>query len=207
MCVRTQRERRDDNEELAMTTAPAATRIRDGAELPAAGLWKVDPGHAEVAFVGRHFLLTKVRGRFTGVDAEVTIGDDPADTSVTVTIDMTSVNSGDDTRDNHLRSGDLFDIASHPTATFRSTAVSWDGAAGSLTGDLTIKGTTRPVTLTVGYLGYAQDPWGTDRAVFSARGRINREDWGVTWNMPLARGGLLVSTEIDLELEVELIRA
>jgi polyisoprenoid-binding protein YceI len=190
-----------------MTTAPAATRILGGTELPAAGLWKVDPGHAEVAFVGRHFMLTKIRGRFTGVDAEVTIGDDPAGTSVTVTIDMASVTSGDSTRDNHLRSGDLFDIATYPTATFRSTAVRWDGTAGTLAGDLTIKGTTKPVTLTVGYLGYVQDLSGSDRAVFSARGRINREDWGVTWNMPLARGGLLVSTEIDLELEVELVRA
>jgi polyisoprenoid-binding protein YceI len=189
-----------------MTTASAATRVLGGVELPAAGLWKVDPGHAEVAFVGRHFLLTKVRGRFTGVDAEVHIGADPASTKVTVTIDMASVTSGDDTRDNHLRSGDLFDIASYPTAAFRSTAVRWDGTSGTMEGDLTIKGVTRPVTLTVSYLGYAEDPWGTDRAVFSARGRINREDWGVTWNMPLARGGLLVSTEIDLELEVELIR-
>jgi len=189
-----------------VTTASAATRVIDGAELPAAGLWKVDPGHAEVAFVGRHFLLTKVRGRFTGVDAEVRIGEDPAASSVTVTIDMASVHSGDETRDSHLRSADLFDVANHPTAAFRSTAVGWDGTSGTLTGDLTIKGITRPVTLTVSYLGYAEDPWGSDRVVFSARGRINREDWGVTWNMPLARGGLLVSTEIDLELEVELIR-
>jgi polyisoprenoid-binding protein YceI len=189
-----------------VTRASAATRVLGGAELPAAGLWKVDPGHAEVAFVGRHFLLTKVRGRFTGVDAEVCIGEDPAASTVTVTIDMASVHSGDGTRDSHLRSSDLFDVANHPTATFRSTAVAWDGTSGTLTGDLTIKGVTKPVTLTVGYLGYAEDPWGNDRAVFSARGRINREDWGVTWNMPLARGGLLVSTEIDLELEVELIR-
>ena len=86
-----------------MTTASAATREVGGAELPAAGLWKVDPGHAEVAFVGRHFLLTKVRGRFTGVDGEIHIGEDPEASSVTVTIDMASVNSGDGTRDSHLR--------------------------------------------------------------------------------------------------------
>jgi polyisoprenoid-binding protein YceI len=186
--------------------ATAATRIVDGAELPAAGTWKVDPGHAEVGFVGRHFMLTKVRGRFTGVDAVVQIGADPAETTVEVTIDMTTVTSGDSTRDNHLKSADLFDVEQYPTATFRSTGIGWDGLAGSMTGDLTIKGTTRRVTLEVEYLGYAQDPWGSDRTVFSARGRINREDWGVTWNMPLARGGLLVSTEIGLELEIELIR-
>lgn len=187
-----------------MTESTTPTRVLNGVEVPAAGVWKVDPGHAEVAFVGRHFMLTKVRGRFTGVDGTVTIGDDPTDSSVSVTIDMNSVNSGDDTRDNHLRSADLFDVANHPVATFESIDVSWDGSTGTITGDLTVKGVTKPVHLTVDYLGYAEDPWGNRKAVFSARGRINRENWGITWNMPLARGGLLVSKEIDLEFEVEL---
>jgi polyisoprenoid-binding protein YceI len=172
--------------------------------VPAAGTWKVDPGHAEVGFVGRHFMLTKVRGRFTGVDGTVSIGQRMQDTTVSVKIDMASVNSGDDTRDNHLRSADFFDAENHPAATFESTEVSWDGSTGSMTGTLTIKEVGKPVTLTVDYLGYAEDPWGNKKAVFSARGRINREDWGLSWNMPLAKGGLLVSKEIELELEVEL---
>jgi polyisoprenoid-binding protein YceI len=149
-------------------------------------------------------MLTKVRGRFTGVEGTVIVGEDPKDSTVSVTIDMTTVNSGDDTRDDHLRSADLFDVQNHPTATFQSTEVRWDGSTGVVTGELTINGVTKPVELTVDYLGYAEDPWGNRKAVFSARGRINREDWGITWNMPLARGGLLVSKEIDLELEVEL---
>lgn len=187
-----------------MTETTAPTRILNGVELPAARVWKVDPGHAEVGFIGRHFMLTKVRGRFTGVEGTVIVGEDPKDSTVSVTIDMTTVNSGDDIRDDHLRSADLFDVQNHPTATFQSTEVRWDGSTGVVTGELTINGVTKPVELTVDYLGYAEDPWGNRKAVFSARGRINREDWGITWNMPLARGGLLVSKEIDLELEVEL---
>ena len=190
-----------------MSEATVPTRIVDGVELPAAGIWKVDPGHADVAFVGRHFMLTKVRGRFTGIDGTVTVGEDPADSAVSVTIDMTTVNSGDETRDNHLRSGDLFDVENHPTATFESTEVTWTGNSGTMVGQLTIRGISKPVTLTVDYLGYAEDPWGNKKAVFSARSRINREDWGVSWNMPIARGGLLVSREIDLELNVELAPA
>ncbi|MGI6876067.1 YceI family protein [Amycolatopsis sp. 3B14] len=190
-----------------MTGSTTPTRRLGEVELPAAGTWRIDPGHAEVAFVGRHFMLTKVRGRFTGVDGAVEIAENPADSKVSVTIDMASVHSGDQARDDHLRSADFFDVPAHPTATFVSGDVRWDGSRGSMTGELTIKGVTRPVTLAVDYVGYAQDPWDNHRAVFSARGRLNREDWGLTWNMPLARGGLLVSKEIDLELEVELVYA
>jgi polyisoprenoid-binding protein YceI len=190
-----------------MTSETASpTRVVDGVELPAAGTWKVDPGHAEVGFVGRHFMLTKVRGRFTDVDSTVWVGERPKDSKVTAVIDMASVESGDKTRDDHLRSGDFFDVANHPKATFESTSVSWDGTSGKMVGDLTIKGVTSPVTLDVDYLGYARDPWEGDRIVFSARGKINREDWGLGWNMILDSGGLLVSKEIELALEIEAVR-
>jgi polyisoprenoid-binding protein YceI len=182
------------------------TRTVGGVELPAAGTWVVDPGHAEVGFVGRHFGLTKVRGRFTGISGTVTIGERPEASHVEVTIDMASVSSGDRTRDDHLRSSDLFDVAHHPTASYRSTGVSIDGTTGRLDGELTIKGISRPVRLDVTYLGHVADPWGGERAVFSATGRIDRHDWGLTWNMVLEAGGLLVSKEITLELEVELVR-
>ena len=172
-----------------------------------AGTWKVDPGHAEVGFVGRHFGLTKIRGRFVGVDGTVDIAPDVAESSVEVVIDMASVNSGDDTRDNHLRSADMFDVTVHPTATYRSTALTVAGDRARMDGELTLKGITRPVTLDVELLGAATDPWGNDRLVLSAHGRINREDWGLTWNVVLEAGGLLVSKEITLEIEVELVRA
>jgi polyisoprenoid-binding protein YceI len=126
---------------------------------------------------------------------------------VHVVIDMASVSSGSQTRDDHLRSDDFFDVANHPQATFRSTGVVTMGAEARMTGELTIKGITRPVTLDAEYLGQATDPWGAERAIFSASGTINREDWGLTWNMALEAGGLLVSKEIRLEIEVELVRA
>lgn len=183
-----------------------AIRTLHGIELPSAGSWVIDPGHTEVGFVGRHFGLTKVRGRFTGVSGTVTIGEEPNDSSVDVTIDTASVSSGDQSRDDHLRSPDFFDVVAHPQATFRSTAASFDGASGTLDGELTIKGVTKPVRLRVDYLGHATDPWGGERAVFTASGKIHREDWGLTWNMLLEAGGLLVSKEITIELELELIR-
>jgi polyisoprenoid-binding protein YceI len=188
------------------TGSESAVRTVGGVELPAAGTWRIDPGHAEVGFVGRHFGLTKVRGRFTGVAGDVVVADDPADSQVTVEIDVASVHSGDATRDDHLRSADLFDAAAHPTATFRSTGLALEGTSGRLAGELTLKGVTRPLTLDVDYLGHARDPWDNDRAVFSASATLDREDWGLTWNMLLEAGGLLVSKEIRLEIEVELIR-
>ena len=184
----------------------SATRSINGIQLPPAGTWKVDPGHAEVGFVGRHFGLTKVRGRFTGVDATVVVGDDITASTVEVVIDMASVSSGDQSRDDHLRSADFFDVEHHRRATFRSTGIVTNGSSGSISGELTIKDVTRPITLDVEYLGQAIDPSGGERAVFSASAVINRERWGLTWNMLLEAGGLLVSKEIRLEIEVELVR-
>jgi polyisoprenoid-binding protein YceI len=186
-------------------SARAATRIAGGAELPAPGRWQIDPGHTELAFIGRHFMLTRVRGRFTGVTGAIQVAEDPAQSTAAVTIDMASVDSGSQARDEHLRSADFFDTARHPTATFTGRAADWQGSHGLLAGDLTIRGITRPVTLQAEYLGYAADPWGGNRAVFTASGTLNREDWGLTWNMPLDGGGLLVSKEIRIEIELETV--
>jgi polyisoprenoid-binding protein YceI len=189
-----------------MTTTTAPIRVVDGVELPAAGTWRIDPGHTEVGFVGRHLVFTKVRGRFRGVEGRIRIEEDPADSDVEVTIDMTSVESGSDARDEHLRSADLFDVANHPTATFRGRADGWHGTTGRLAGELTVKGVTQPVVLDVEYLGFVADPWGGERAVFSASATIERERWGVGWNLVLESGGLLVSKEVRLELELEAVR-
>lgn len=192
-----------------VTVIPATSPILevDGVELPLPGTWKVDPGHAEVGFVGRHLMFSKVRGRFVDIDASVEIAGQVEGSRVEATIQMASVDSGDATRDAHLRSADLFDVDNHPTARFSSTGFEWHGRSGTLHGDLTIKGVTRPVQLHVDFLGGVTDPWDNERAVFDAAGRINREDWGITWNMALEAGGLLVSKEIDLVLHVELVRA
>ena len=185
--------------------AQAVTRLADGAELPAPGRWKIDPGHTELAFVGRHFMLTKVRGRFTGLSGVIQVAEDPGDTSVEVTIDMASVESGSQARDEHLRSADFFDVAQHSHGSFAGRAADWHGTQGLLTGQLTLRGVSRPVTLQAEYLGYAADPWGGHRAVFTAAGTVDREDWGLTWNLPLDGGGLLVSREIRIEIELEAV--
>ena len=188
-----------------MTATRSVNTTITTADRPAAGTWIVDPGHAEVGFVGRHFGLTKVRGRFTGVEGTVVVGDDTAASTIDVAIDMASVSSGDQGRDDHLRSADFFDVERHPRATFHSGSVVASGSSGSIPGELTIKGITRPVTLDVEYLGQVTDPWGGQRAVFSAAATIDREQWDLTWNMVLEAGGLLVSKEIRLEIEVELV--
>ena len=184
-----------------MLTTRSATPI----DRPATGLWVLDPGHADVGFVGRHFGLTKVRGRFTGLSGVIEVAEAPGDSTVAVTVDMTTVESGNDARDEHLRSADFFDVAHHPTATFSARAAGWQGTRGVLAGELTLRGVARPVTLEAEYVGYTADPWGGHRAVFTAAGSIDREDWGLTWNLPLDGGGLLVSNQIRIEIELEAV--
>jgi polyisoprenoid-binding protein YceI len=187
------------------TPAAAATRILAGVELPAPGRWQIDPGHTEAAFIGRHFMLTKIRGRLTGVTGTIVVADEPGESTVEVTIDMASVNSGSQARDDHLRSADFFDVARHPAAAFSGRSAGWRGTRGLLAGELTIRGIARQVTLQAEYLGHIADPWGGQRAIFTAEGTLNREDWDLTWNMPLDGGGLLVSKDIRIEIEAEAV--
>ena len=162
----------------------------------APGRWAIDPGHAEVTFIGRHFGLTKVRGRFTGIDGTVDVGPTIQESTIHVNIDMTTVESGSSDRDAHLRSGDLFDVETHPTATFRSSSIAATGSSGAIAGDLTIKGITRSVILDAEFVGSTIDTSDNERAVFTASTVVNRYDFDVTWNMALEAGGLLVSKEI-----------
>ena len=188
---------------MSITTTP--TRNFAGHVVPAAGTWDIDPGHTDVSFIGRHFMVTKVRGRFTGVTGAVVIGEDFEDSRVDVTIDMATVESGSAARDEHIKSAELFDVDQYPQATFRSTSVAWTGTSGTVHGDLTIHGVTKQVPLQVFFEGYARDPWGGDRAVFSARTKVNREDFDITWNMAVETGGVLVSKEIQIEIDLETV--
>ena len=183
------------------------TRTLDGHVLPAPGVWDIDPGHTDLAFVGRHFMVTKVRGRFTDVTGRVVIAPQMSDSSVEVTIGMASVESGSNDRDDHIRSADLFDVERYPTATFVSRRVEWSGTSGTVHGDLTIHGVTRRVPLIVSFEGHVPDPWGGHRAIFSARTAVNREEFGITWNMALEAGGLLVSKDVRIEIELETVLA
>ena len=184
---------------------PVVTRIADGAELPASGRWQLDPGHTELSFIGRHFMLTKVRGRFTGLSGVIEVAELPGDSTAEVTIDMASVESGNEARDEHLRSADFFDVVNHPTATFSARASGWQGTRGVLAGELTLRGVTRPVTLQAEYLGYAADPWGGHRAVFTAA--VQRQVPGQAPLVPVdgAGGGLVVSNQIRIEIELEAV--
>jgi polyisoprenoid-binding protein YceI len=192
-----------------MSTTTATTRRADGQELPAAGTYHLDPTHSHVGFAVRHLGVSKVRGQFGEVEATVEIGDDPSSSSVAVTIAAASVDTGEDQRDGHLRSGDFFDVETHPTIDFRSTGVTAvdDDGRFVVDGELTIKGETRPVPLQATFDGALVDPWGNARFGYSATAEIDREDFGLTWNQVLETGGLLVGKKIRIEIEGEAVRA
>ncbi|MBK9178839.1 MAG: YceI family protein [Acidimicrobiales bacterium] len=188
------------------TSTSAATRTVDGVELPVAGTWAIDPSHSTVGFVVRHLMVGRTRGRFGAFDGVVTVAEDPTASSVEVTIDAASIDTRDETRDGHLRSPDFFDVERHPSLTFESTGVVPVGAGRwSVTGTLTIRGEARPVTLDVEYEGTEVDPWGNQRAAFTARTEVDREAWGLTWNQALETGGVLVGKKARIELEVEAV--
>jgi polyisoprenoid-binding protein YceI len=177
-------------------------------ETPKATKWQVDTAHTTVEFAVRHLMISTVKGRFTGVQGTVTMPDeDPARARVEVTIDAASISTGNEQRDQHLRSPDFLDVARFPTLTFRSTKVEPLGSDQfRLTGDLTIKGVTRPVELVVTREGAVKDPWGGYRAGFTATGKLRRSDFGITWNQMIEAGGVAVGDEVKLAIEVELVR-
>ena len=170
-----------------------------------AGTWQIDPSHSGVNFSVRHMMVSKVRGSFGSFNGTIAIADDVLDSSVEATIDVASVHTSDNTRDEHLRSADFFDVAAYPAITFLSTKLEKAGDDYRLTGDLTIKGTTRRVTLDLEVGGLGQDPWGNTRLGVSASASLNRKDFGLTWNAPLETGGVLVGDKISLDLEVEAV--
>lgn len=173
--------------------------------LPTAGTWTIDPTHTEVAFVARHLMVTKVRGRFTGIEGAITVAETPEDSQVSVTFDAATITTGADDRDAHLRSPDFLDVETFPEVRFVSTGVSRSGSGWKLTGDLTIKDVTRQVTLDMTFDGEALDPWGGTRAAFTASTEILREDWGLTWNVALENGGWLVSKSVRIEIEAQAV--
>ena len=167
-----------------------------------AGTWSVDPSHTEVGFVARHLMVSKVRGNFADVAGTVVVADDITASTVDVTVQMASVDTRSADRDTHLKSADFFDVENYPTMRFVST--SFDGER--LTGDLTIKDVTKPVTFEVEFNGVQADPWGNTKAGFEAEAEIKRADWGLTWNAAIEGGGVLVSDKIKIVLDVQLLK-
>ena len=190
---------------MSGTTTPI--REIDGRTVPAAGTWQVDTAHSSVEFVARHLVVTKVRGRFADWSAELVIGERPEDSRVDVTIQAASFSTGDEARDGHVTSPDFLDVEQFPTLTFTTTSVAaGKGDSWDVVGDLTIHGVTKPVTLSVEFGGAAQDPWGNTKAGFSASTEIDREDFGLTWNQTLETGGVLISKNIRIEIEVQALQ-
>ena len=170
------------------------------------GTWSIDPTHTRVGFVARHMMVTKVRGSFADFTADVTIADDPFESSLSAEVQMASIDTGNGDRDGHLRTNDFFDVDTYPTMSLRSTGFESDGSEFKMHADLTIKGVTRPVVFDLEFDGVGQDPWGGTRAGFSASTTINRTDFGVEFNAPLETGGVLVGEKVQVELDVQLVK-
>jgi polyisoprenoid-binding protein YceI len=189
-----------------MTMSQTETRTIKGTPIPAAGDWELDPVHTSAQFVARHLMVSKVRGKFTEVSGTIHIAEDATESSVEVRIDPASVETGDEQRDAHLRSPDFLDVERYPEITFRSTSIEGSSPSHFLVhGELTVHGVTRPVTLEAEYHGVTADPWGGRRAGFSATTEVDREDFGLTWNVAIEAGGFVVGKKVRLELEVEAI--
>ncbi|WP_320068386.1 YceI family protein [Micromonospora sp. RTGN7] len=185
----------------------SATREWAGLTIPAAGTYLLDAAHKRVGFVARHMMVSKVRGEFADATATITISEDPLQSSVVATIQAASINTAQADRDGHLRSPEFLDVETFPTLEYRSTGVkSHDGNEFVLSGELTIKGVTRAVELEVEFEGTGRSPFGQDIFGFSASTEIDREDFGLTWNVALETGGVLVGKKIKLEIEGEAVR-
>jgi polyisoprenoid-binding protein YceI len=186
--------------EEAMNSVPATV------EIPGylVGTWKADPVHSEIAFSVRHLVISKARGRFTSYDVTLVTGEDLLGSSVTATIDLASIDTGNRRRDNHLRSARYFEFEKHPTMSYRSTGIRQTDDGWVIDGELTLRGVTRPVPLAVEVNEFSPDPSGGQRAGFSATAQINRRDFGMT--IPMDRGGVLLGVTVSISLEIQAVR-
>ncbi|MDB4889737.1 MAG: YceI family protein [Gemmatimonadetes bacterium] len=174
---------------------------------PLATTWKLDPSHSTVEFSAKHMMFTTVKGRFTEVEGTITAPNATLDgASVVATMKTASIDTRTEQRDQHLRSADFLDAENFPDVTFKSTKLAGTKEKFSMTGDLTIRGTTRAVTLDVTYEGTGIDPWGNERMGFSASGKIDRREFGLVWNQALEAGGVLVSNDVKIQIDAQVIR-
>jgi polyisoprenoid-binding protein YceI len=172
-----------------------------------AATWNIDPVHSEVGFSVRHMMVSKVRGRFTTFSGQIVTAEDPTKSSATAEIDLGSINTGQDQRDDHIRSADFFEVEKYPTMTYQSTGVRVEDGEYILDGDLTLKGVTKSVPLKVEVNGFGPDAYGGTRAGFTATGEINRRDFNVNFTAPMQNGGVVVADKIQLHLEIEAVKA
>ncbi len=171
--------------------------------------WIADASHSEIGFRVKHLMITNVKGNFADFTVNVTSEEeDFGKADISFSANLASVNTGNEQRDGHLRSGDFFDVDNHPQMTFKSTSISgYDGSSDfQIHGDLSIRGQAHPVTLDVEFGGVAKDPWGNTKAGFTISTKINRKHWGLVWNAPTEAGGLLVSEEVRIYIDLQLLR-
>ena len=189
------------------STSNPAIRLVGDEELPAAGTYALDASHSQVGFAVRHLMVSKTKGRFSDFAGTVEIGENPLESSVSVTIQSASVDTRDEQRDGHLRSGDFFDVEAYPTITYQSRSVRQTGEGRYIVeGDLTVKDVTQSVPLDLTFEGGATDPWGGVRIGFSAKAELDREAFGLTWNQALETGGVLVGKKVTIEIEAEAVK-
>ena len=170
--------------------------------------WTIDTGHSSVHFIARHMVITKVRGAFKSFKGTLELDDaDMTKSKIDVSIDASSIDTAEEKRDGHLKSADFFDVEKFPTLTFKSKSITKKGDAYDVVGDLTIHGVTKEVVLATQFEGKGKDPWGGERVAFAAKTKIEREDFGLKWNQVLEAGGVLVSNKIEIEIEVQAIKA
>jgi polyisoprenoid-binding protein YceI len=187
--------------EEAMHSAPATVAI-PGYLI---GTWKADPVHSEIAFSVRHLMVSKARGRFTSYDVTIITSEDPLGSSVAATIDLASIDTGNEPRDNHLRSADYLEVEKYPTMSYRSTGIRRTDDGWIIDGELTLHGVTRQVPLAVEVNGFSPDPFGGQRAGFSATAQINRRDFGIDITVPMDGGGVVVGDKVSISLEIEAV--
>jgi len=170
-----------------------------------AGAWTIDPVHSDVSFTVRHMMVSKVRGHFTNIEGQIVAADNLLDSSVSATIDLSSIDTNNEQRDAHIRSADFFEVESHPHMTYQSTAIRPDGDGYTIDGELSLHGVTKPVQLALELNGVTPDPYGKTRAGFSASTEINRKYFGIDINMPMDGGGVVVGDKIQIALEIEAV--
>ncbi len=174
--------------------------------LPGPGTWVFDTSHSSVEFVARHLMVSKVRGGFSAFSGKVEVAESVTASTVEVTVEAASFSSGDENRDAHVRGEDFLDVERFPHLVFKGSGPRESGSGWVLPGELTIRDVTRPVELKVEALGVIADPWGNEKAAFSATTEIDREEFGVTWNAALETGGVLVGNKVLIEIDVQLGR-
>jgi polyisoprenoid-binding protein YceI len=169
------------------------------------GTWTIDPGHSDVAFTVRHMMVSKVRGHFTRIEGELVLASDPLASTVTATIDLSSIDTNNPQRDDDLRSANFLEIQTHPTMAYRSTGIRHGEDGFDVDGELSLHGVTRQVPLTLVVNGFTRDPYGGTRAGFSATAEIDRKDFGITTNIPMDGGGVVIGDRIQIYIEIEAI--